>query len=132
MQEKARVVALDHDIVSVIPLDIEACIGCSNSECKTNGNVFMVVNTRNFDIRIGSEVRVAAPIKNQLLQAFYALGLPFLFGFGVWQMVPVLFPGAGEGAQVGGALLAFFTWTGFMFWHSRGQSRNMPEIIEVL
>jgi hypothetical protein len=132
MQERAKIVAIDKDIVTVMPLDIDACIGCSNSECKTNGNVFIAVNNRKLKIKVGSEVLIGAAVKNQLWQAFFAVGVPVLFSIGVWNLVPYFISGAGEGFQVGCTVLAFFVCTGFIYWGSRIASKNLPEIVEVL
>lgn len=132
MQEKAKVIAIDKDIVSVVPLDIEACIGCSNTECKTNGNVFTAANRRKLDIRVGSEVRIKAPVKNQLSQAFFAIGIPVLLSILVWQLVPLFFIGAGEIFQVGGALVALFAGAVIMFLLTHIVSKDLPEITEVV
>ncbi len=132
MQEKAKVIGMENDIVSVIPLDIEACIGCSNAECKQNGNVFTAVNRQKFDIRVGSEVRISAPVKNQLSQAFLSVGVPVLAAVAVWMLLPALFAGATEALQVGGSLLAFIAAAALMFRVTGKTAKDLPEITAVL
>jgi len=132
MQEKAKVVGIENDIVSVIPLDIEACIGCGNDSCKQNGNLFTALNRRKLDIRVGSEVRIAAPVKNQLSQAFMSVGVPVLVAVAVWILLPVMFSGSTEAVQVGGALLGFAGAAVLMFRITGKDAGDLPEITAVL
>jgi hypothetical protein len=131
MQEKARVIAIDGDVISVIPLEIEACINCNNTACKQNGNVFFVVNSRKFDIRVGSEVRVASPAKKQAGQAISAIGVPVacaaLAGFAVTR----IFPSAGEGLAIGCGLLTLVLAAALMTFLLRRSAKDLPEIVEV-
>jgi hypothetical protein len=131
MQEKAKVVSIRDDVVSVMPLDIEACMGCTNNECKRNGNIFTVANRKNFDIMVGSEVRILAPVKNQLFQGLFAVGLPILFGAAVFALVSYLAPSAGEGASVGGALFALCLGMVFVYRTRKTSAKDLPEIVEV-
>lgn len=132
MQEKAKVTAIDNDIVTVVPLDIEMCIGCSNSECKNNGSVFSAANNRKLNIVVGSEVRISAPVKNQLFQALSSVGIPILIAFLTWQLIALFFPGANEMILVIGALIALFAGAVLMFVVSRIKAKDLPEITEVL
>lgn len=132
MQEKAKVVNIENDIVSVIPLDIEACIGCGNDSCKQNGNLFTAVNRRKFDIRVGSEVRIAAPVKNQLYQALLSVGVPVFVAVIVWILLPVIFTAATEALQVVGSLLGFAGAAALMFRLTGKESKDLPEITAVL
>ena len=83
MTEKARVIAIDGRRVSVVPLDLEVCLGCSNDQCKSEGSVFTVINRRKFPLSIGSEVRVHARPGRQLLQGAVSVGLLSLVSGGV-------------------------------------------------
>lgn len=132
MQEKATVVRIDRDRVSVIPLDIEACIGCGNSECKKNGNVFTAVNSRDFDLSVGSEIRVGAPAKSQLKQGLLAIGLPVLLAVAAYLLLPRVFPGSGEGLRVGLTLIALLAGAFLGYRFSILTGVDLPEVIEVL
>jgi hypothetical protein len=132
MQEKARVVSIDGDVVSVVPLDIEMCIGCSNTECQKNGNVFTACNSGNLDIYPGAEVRIRARGKNQAVQGLLSIGVPVLAAAAGYALVGGFAPAASEGVRIGaslgflvaaGTLVALFRRTG---------STDLPEIYEVV
>lgn len=106
MQEKAKVVRIDRDRVTVIPLDLEACMGCGNAECRKNGNMFTVINRGRFDLLVGSEIRVGAPAKIQLKQGLLAVGLPVLLAVGAYTLCSRVFPAAGDGLRTLSALAA--------------------------
>ncbi len=132
MQEKARIVEIGKDSVTVIPVDIEACIGCSNSECKDNGHVFAVVNRRKHSIKVGDTVHVQSPLKNQVSQAVIAVGVPVALAVGVFILTPSVYPGAGEGVQVGASLAALALGSVITYFLTRLGSEDLPEITEVL
>jgi hypothetical protein len=132
MQEKAKVIAVDGDIVTVIPLEIEACINCANTECKKNGNVFRAVNRRGLKLKPGSEVRIAASLGKQTSQGLVAVGLPLSLAVFGYFFVQRLFPGSGEGLRVGVALLAFLVGAVGVFACTRGAANKLPEVVEEL
>lgn len=99
MTEKARVIAIDGRRVSVVPLDLEVCLGCSNDQCKSEGSVFTVINRRKFPLSIGSEVRVHARPGRQLLQGVVSVGLPLITGAVSYAALPLLAPIAGSVLQ---------------------------------
>lgn len=132
MQEKARIVEIGKDSVTVIPVDIEACIGCSNSECKDNGHIFHVVNRRRHDIKVGDTVHVRSPLKNQVGQAVIAVGIPVALAVCVFILTPAFLPGAGEGLQVGASLAALLAGSVITYFAGRRGADDMPEITEVL
>lgn len=132
MQENVRVVEVNAKDVTVIPVDIEACIGCSNSQCKDNGHVFTVVNRRKLDLKPGDTVHIKATIKNQLAQAVLAVGVPLSFATAAFIGVPILLPGSGEGVQVGVSLAALLLGAVLAFLATRLTENALPEILEVL
>lgn len=132
MQEKAKVISIDKDIVKVVALDIDVCIGCSNSECKGNGSIFTAINNRHFDIKVGSEVRVGASAKKQLLQAIWAIGIPVLLAIGVWHIIPLVFSGANEGLRVGGVLFALAFGVLLVSLANKHNIKDYPDIIEII
>ena len=133
MQEKARVIRIEKNTVSVVPVEIDVCIGCSNSECKKNGSVFSVLNSQNFDIKIGSEVRIAAPVKNTLLQTLFSVGIPICGAALFFILGRVVFPGAGgEGLEVGLTFLGLITGVVIVMLISGRKSQKLAEIVAVL
>lgn len=132
MQERARVVKLEGDVVSVVPLDIEACIGCSNSECKKNGSIFTAVNRLGLDLRPGVEVRIAAPARKQLEQALFAVGVPVLGAVAAWKLTARFFPACGEGVRAAIVLAAFVVGAVLVYAFSRAAPKDLPEIVEIL
>ena len=131
MQEKARVVAIDGPVVSVVPLEIEACINCNNSECKKNGNVFRAVNARGLSLSIGSQVRIKASARNLVLQAALSLGVPIALAAGAYALIASA-TAAGEGLRVGAALAAFALGAIVSFAVAKPGLRGLPEVVEVL
>ncbi len=132
MQERARIVEIRGDRVTVVPVDIEACIGCKNRECKANGSRFTAVNSRGLSLSPGDEVRVGASAKSQLAQGLVSVLLPALAAIAVYLLFPRLARGYGEGARVAATLaaLAACAWT-----RVRVAGRFEPrhsEIVEVL
>lgn len=132
MQEKARVLSVEGDIVSVVPLDIEACIGCSNSDCKKNGSVFTACNSSNLDVYPGAEVRIMARAKNQAVQGFLSIGLPVLAAAAGYGLVSLLAPASGEGLRIGASLGAMIAVGAAVALLHRIGSRDLPEIYEVI
>lgn len=132
MQEKARVVEIIGDVISVLPVDIDVCVGCSNDECKDNGHLFEVSNPNGFDIKVGTEVRIGAAFKNQLVQALVSIGVPVAVAAAVFIMVPGLLPGSGEGAQVGFSLLFLVLTALVVFRLAKRIPQALPEITGVI
>jgi len=131
MQEKARVVAIEGLVVSVVPLEIEACINCSNSECKKNGNVFKALNGRGLSLSIGSQVRIKASAKNLVAQGLLSLGIPVALAAGAYALVAAI-TSAGEGLRVGAALAALVSGAVVSFIVAKPGLRGLPEVVEVL
>jgi hypothetical protein len=68
MQEKARVVAIDGDLVSVVPLEIvPASTATTPSASKTE--TYSGQRTKGFTLRVGSQVRIGASAGKQVWQA---------------------------------------------------------------
>ncbi len=132
MQEKARIVEIGAQSVTVIPVDIEACIGCSNSECKDNGHIFTVVNRRRHDIKVGDTVCIKSPMRNQIGQGIIAIGIPVALAAGVFILMPSFVPGVGEGGQVGASLGALLIGSLVTYFAGKRTESDMPEITEVL
>lgn len=132
MQEKARIVKIAGDIVTAMPLDIEVCIGCQNSECKTNGSLFTAINKKHFPLKVGSEVKIAAPVTKQLLQAILSVGGPVLLSVIAFLLTPFFMSGAGEGIRIAAALVFLIAGAFGMFQIRRFIKPSLPEIVAIL
>ena len=106
MTESARVVAVDGKKVSVIPLNIEVCLGCSNEECRSGGSLFTVVNRRDLPVHIGSEVRIGAPVGRQVIQGLVSIGIPVFSAVMLYSGLPHLFPSIEAVIRSGAAIVA--------------------------
>ena len=132
MQEKAKVVKVEGSIVSVVPVDIEACIGCANAECRKNGSLFAAVNRAGFELAPGMEVRVAVPARKQLAQALLAVGVPTLAAWLCWKALDAFAPGLGEAARAGISFAALLAGAVLVYALSRAAPKDLPEIVGIL
>ena len=132
MQERAKVVKVEGSVVSVVPIDIEACIGCANAECRKNGNLFTAVNREGFELSPGMEVRVAAPARKQLAQALLAVGVPTIASALCWKGLDSFVPRLGDAARAGISLAAFLAGAVLVYALSRAAPKDLPEIVEIL
>ena len=132
MQEKAKVVKVEGSVVSVVPVDIEACVGCANAECRKNGSLFAAVNREGFELAPGMEVRIASPARKQLAQALLAVGVPTLAAGLGGKALDARLPGAGEAARAGLSLAAFLAGAVLVYALSRAAPKDLPEIVEIL
>jgi len=92
MTETARVESIDGQVVTVVPLDLDVCLGCSNEHCRSEGSRFTAVNRRRLPLEVGSRVKIGAPAGRQALQAVVAFGLPVLAGGVVYAALAWLLP----------------------------------------
>lgn len=132
MTETARVVAINGKTVSVVPLNVDVCLGCSNEQCKSQGSVFTVKNRKQLTLKTGDEVRIGARPAHQILQAAIAVGLPVSFGVAAYLSLPVLWPAAGVGARAGMALGALFLSAAILSATVRIGEKGFPVITEVI
>ncbi len=132
MTETARVVAIDGKTVSVVPLNIEVCLGCSNEQCKSQGSVFTVKNRKQLTLNTGDEVRIGARPARQILQAAVSVGIPAVVGVIAYAFLPVLQPAAGAGTRTGIALGALFLSAVVLAGTVRIGEKGFPEITEVI
>jgi hypothetical protein len=132
MQEKARVLFIEKNIITVAALDVASCVGCANSHCRENGSEFTVSNKLQLDIHPGSVVRVVARVRNQLVQSLVSLGVPVLVAVVIWLLVSVLFPAAEEALLVGASLLGLIGAGALMFRITGNTANDLPEIVEII
>ncbi len=132
MQERGRVVGIDGKVVRVVPLDIEACIGCSNAGCRSQGSVFEAENPRGLPLAVGAEVRVVARAGSQAAQLAVAVLFPIAAGAGGFACIPWVVQGAGEGARVLAAFACAALAAGIAAFARRLVPPRLPEVAEIL
>ena len=128
MQERARVVRIEGDIVFVVPIDIAGCVGCANAECASGGSLFRARNREGFDLVPGMEVHVVAPVRRQLAQALLAIGVPVLLASFSWKALSVALPDSGSAFRAGVSFLACIAGAVLVYALSRSTAKDLPEI----
>jgi hypothetical protein len=131
MQERARVVRIEGDIVFVVPIDIAGCAGCANAECASGGSLFKALNREGLDLAPGMEVHVVAPVRRQLAQALLAIGVPVLLASLSWKALGVALPESGSALRAGVAFLAFIAGAILVYALSRSTAKELPEIVSI-
>ena len=132
MQEKAKVTAIHKDIITVMPIDIEVCIGCKNNDCKQNGSQFFAKNTKSFSLEIGTEVRLKASAKAQYFQGLFALGIPLFFAFGGYYFRSFFFSKTTEIQSILFALLGLLIGSILALILRRYIKAELPEIYKIV
>ena len=124
MQEKARIVNIDGDVVTVVPLDIEACIGCANAECKKNGNAFRAVTEKN--TRLRSELKSVLPHRRggRSCKLSFRWGIPVLLAVAAYAAVGAFSPAAGEDLRIGASIAALVAGMFLVYFTRRGGDRR--------
>lgn len=132
MQEKAKVLSLDGKIATVVPLDIETCMGCTNSDCKKDGSIFKAINSKNLELYPGAEVRIMAHAKHQLLQGFFSIGVPLFTAALAWLIVAKVSPQANEALFIGVSFAALLLSAWIVSKIRKASEDDLPEIYELV
>ena len=132
MTEKARVIAIKGRRISVVPLDLEVCLGCSNEQCRSEGSVFTVVNRRKLPLSVGSEVHVHARVGRQFLQGMVSVGLPLATGTISYVVFPLLASAHGSALQSGIAIAIALLTAAVIARILRVGDAGFPEITSII
>lgn len=131
MQERARVVRIEGDIVFVVPVDIAGCTGCANAECASGGSIFRARNREGLELAPGMEVHVVAPVRRQLAQALLAIGVPVLLALFSWKALSSALPASGSAFRAGVSFLSFIAGAVLVYTLSRSTAKELPEIVSI-
>lgn len=140
MRDKAIVVDVKEDFVTVVPLITNACISCS-SPCTKRGNPFKVLNKKNYAVEKGNLVKIGASKATQAVQGIVSLILPVIAAICGYFFSPAiisLFSKSGAAEVTEGKraafVLAFLFLSGLIvFIFSRNSARlGNSEILEVI
>jgi len=132
VQERARVLKINGDCVDVVPLDIEVCLGCSNSECRTHGSVFTARNRKKLNLSVGTHVRIGASPVTQALQAVLSIGAPIVIAVTVWWSITVCIPELADSWRVGFTLLGLVSGAVACLVITGKWKAELPEVLEIL
>jgi len=136
MTDKAFVISVQDDIITVMPMGKEACATCG-AECSKKSATFVVCNPNKLDVTAGSTVRLQAKKNMQIIQGLVSLMVPVLSavaGYFLSSPICSLFgKTAGEGAKALGVLILFLISSGLVFFFTRRfPMPGTPEIVEIL
>jgi len=116
MKNTAKVISLkNNNIVEVLPLISDACIGCTKSSCTKQGHAFTVRNTLNLPVYEGAVVRIGASSAKQAVQALFSLFLPLAASIAGYIFTPDICALAGrtkavtEATLIAGVFISFYT-----------------------
>ena len=136
MTDKAFVLSVQADAITVMPMQKDSCAACT-ADCAKRTASFTVNNPRNLDIKPGCTVKLSASRKNQAVQALVSLLLPILSAVaGYFLAGPVCAAfgfNAGDGAKAAGVLILFLAASLAVFFLTRKfPIPGTPEIAEIL
>ncbi|ULQ61097.1 SoxR reducing system RseC family protein [Brucepastera parasyntrophica] len=132
MKEKVRIIAIEKDTISAVPLDNSACGNCGNTGCGGKGGILKVKNSNKLDIYPGAEVFVHIPAGLPVFQVFSAIGLPVFLAAAALILTAVLLPSSGEPVRIIIAFAAFLAGCAAAVGLSRLFKNSTPEIISIL
>ena len=135
MVEKAKVIKIDNDIVSLVCSDSESCESCAaHGFCGgVNDKSFEAVNSQGLELEPGDSVEVLLPTAKTIRAAFMVMIFPlllfFLFFFGAGQLLET----PSEGIQVLAGVAGIAAGFGLNFITNKKSGRKgMPDIIRKL
>jgi len=130
MIEKARVLKIDGDQVTLACLDIAGCKSCSGSFCSTKQRRFTAENTKHLELEPNDQVEVFIHPGKAVLAGFMVLIFPlilFILGF---EAAGRFLGMASEAARAGVGALALAVGFGGVFLYNRGRgARSMPSVL---
>jgi len=135
MLEKATVIKVDDDIITLACGDSEGCSSCAaHGFCGgVNDKTFEAWNAKKIELAPGSRVEVNLPTGKTIGSAFMVMIFPLLLFFVFFYAVKMLFGNPGEGLQVVGGLIGIASGFGINFLLNRNpKKKDLPEIIKKL
>lgn len=135
MLEKARVIKIDDDVVSLACSDGEGCSSCAaHGICGgVNDRTFEAVNSDRLELAPGDTVEVLLPTGKTIKAAFMVMIFPLLLFFVFFYGAGRLIESAGEGIQVLFGVAGIAAGIGINFLsNSKSRKKGMPEITRKL
>ena len=135
MLEKATVIKINKDVVTLACGDSEGCQSCAaHGICGgVNDKTFEAWNKNGLEIEPGAQVEVNLPTGKTIGSAFMVMIFPLLLFIVFFYAVRLLFDGAGEGFQALGGVVGIAAGFGINFLLNRKpKKKNLPEIVSKL
>lgn len=130
MIEKARVISIHGDEVTLACADPAACKSCSASFCSTKTRSFNAENVRHIDLSPNDEVEVFIHPGRAILAGFMVLIFPLLLFMGGFIAAGEWLGITSEAARAGfGASALAMGFGGVFLYNKRHGNRQMPEIL---
>ncbi len=117
--------------IRIIPLLKDTCIGCTSTTCATHGHSFFVSNPKVLEIKVGSQVRIRAPLLHQIMQAIFNFCLPIALTVLTYILL-FNYSNLSLGSIAGISLIVLFTLCTIILIISQKIPLKKGEITEVL
>ena len=135
MIEKATVIKIENDIITLACGDSEGCKSCAaHGFCGgATDRTFEASNLHEYKLEPGNVVEVLLPTGKTIGSAFMVMIFPLILFFAFFYGTKLIFSGTGEGIQVLGGLIGIGAGFGINFLINRNPNKkNMPEITRKL
>ena len=134
MLEKATVLRIDDDVITLACGDSEGCSSCAaHGFCSAGEKTFEAWNRKGFNMAQGSVVEVYLPTGKTIGAAFMVMIFPLILFFILFKAAGVFLNDPGEGARVLFGLIGIAAGFGINFLlNRRNEKRNMPVVTGVL
>lgn len=116
MKEIGRIQKIEGDLVTIKGGELSACVGCTNSECKGNGNIFTAKNNLGLPIKEGQLVEVENKASTSFIQGLEVFLPPVLLFIIGYVLTGQLAPGSSDDIRVGIGVAALFAGFFIMYW----------------
>lgn len=135
MLEKATVIKIENDVITLACGDSEGCQSCAaHGFCGgVNDKTFDASNLHEYILEPGNTVEVLLPTGKTIGSAFMVMIFPLILFFAFFYGTGFIISSAGEGIQVLGGLIGIAAGFGINFLINRNpNNKNMPEITRKL
>lgn len=116
MKEIGRIQMIKGDLVTIKGGELSACVGCSNSECKGNGNIFTAKNSLHLPLQEGQTVEVENKASTSFIQGIEVLLPPVILFILGYVLTGTIVPTSSDDVRVGIGVAALFLGFFITYW----------------
>lgn len=133
MQEMGRVLKIEGTTITIQGSELEACFGCMNQECRTNGHRFAAENAAGIGLSVGDLVEVSVSAGATAANAAAVL-LPPLAGFALaYAAVAVAAPSSGDAARAAAGVVGLLAgFLGVYALRRKNPAKSAPVVVRVV
>ena len=128
MTERARVIEIHEDIVTLECIDDDGCESCNSMFCSAKARTYKATPGPDIQVKPGDQVEVSIPPSRAIGAGFLVLMFPLLMFVGVYLAFGFL---DNEPVQVGAGLGGLFGGFGLVYLFGRGKHTRLPQISRV-